>query len=72
MGFLFGLFAGLIATGICEYIAYKIKKPSGTFVIDFRDPEKDVCRLELDESIDDFFLYIDITLRVKTFDFSQQ
>lgn len=72
MEFLFGLFAGLIGVGICEYIAYKIKKPSGTFIIDFRDPEKDVCRLELDESIDDIYVKKEITLRVKTFDFSQQ
>lgn len=72
MEFLFGLFAGLIGVGICEYIAYTIKKPSGTFIIDFRDPEKDVCRLELDESIDDIYLKKEISLRVKTFDFSQQ
>lgn len=72
MEFLFGLFAGLIATGICEYIAYKLKKPSGTFIIDFRDPEKDICRLELDESIDEIYEKKEITLRVQTFDFSQQ
>ena len=28
MEFLFGLFAGLIGVGICEYIAYTRKKPS--------------------------------------------
>ena len=65
MEFLFGLFAGLIAVGICEYIAYKIKKPSGTFVIDFRDPEKDVCRLELDESIDEIYTKKQIILKIK-------
>ena len=46
-------------------------KPSGTFVIDVSDPMKDVCRFEMDESLDSIYSKKQIILNVKTFgDFS--
>ena len=71
MEFLIGLFVGLLFCYLCDWIADKNKRPSGTFIIDFRDPEKDVCKLELEESLDDIYEKSEITLRVKTFDISQ-
>lgn len=68
MEFLIGIFVGAFLYWVfCER-----KKPSGTFVIDFTDPKKDVCRLELDEDINDIYGKKYIMLNVKTFDDSQQ
>lgn len=47
-------------------------KPSGSFVIDFSDPMKDVCRLELDESLDSVYTKKEIVLTVKTFNDTQK
>ena len=66
MEFLIGLFAGLIGVGLCEFVIYKLKRPAGTFIIDFSDPMKDICRLELDESIDEIYTKKQITLKIKT------
>lgn len=70
MEFLIGLFVGLLFCYLFDWITDKNKRPSGTFIIDFRDPEKDVCKLELEESLDDIYEKREITLRVKTFDIS--
>lgn len=66
MEFLIGLFAGIIGVGLCEFIIYKRKRSAGTFIIDFSDPMKDICRLELDESIDEIYTKKQITLKIKT------
>ena len=66
MEFLIGLFAGIIGVGLCEFIIHKRKRPAGTFIIDFSDPMKDICRLELDESIDEIYTKKQITLKIKT------
>lgn len=68
MEFLIGIFVGFISCGILVYIAFRLvrKKSSGTFIIDFSDPMKDVCRLELDESIDSIYEKKRIVLNIKT------
>lgn len=71
MEFLIGLIFGLVLMFLFDYVTTGRKKPSGTFIIDFRDPEKDVCKLELEESIEDIYDKAEITLRVKTFESSQ-
>ena len=43
-------------------------KPSGTFVIDVSDPMKDICRFEMDESLESIYLKKQIILNVKTYD----
>lgn len=70
MGFLIGLVAG----GVLSYIFFRFfkKKPSGSFVIDFSDPMKDVCTLELDENINAIYKKKQIVLRVITRNISQQ
>ena len=63
MEFLIGLFVG----GLLYWLFFDHKKPSGTFIMDFSDPNKDVCRLELDEDINDIYTKKKIILNVKTF-----
>ena len=65
--FVIGIFVG----GLMFWLFFDRKKPikpSGTFVIDFLDPVKDVCRIELDESIDNIYTKKEIVLRVKTYE----
>ena len=64
MEFLIGIFVGLL---LCYAFGTR-KKTSGTFVIDFTDPVKDVCRLELEEDINDIYMRKQIILKVKTFE----
>lgn len=66
MEFLIGIFVG----GLMYWLIFERKKPSGTFVIDFSDSKKDVCRLELDEDINDIWFKKYIILKVKTHDIS--
>ena len=68
MEFLIGIFVGFISCGILVCIAFRLdrKKSSGTFIIDFSDPMKDICRLELSESIDSIYEKKEIKLDIKT------
>lgn len=69
MEFVIGLFVG----GLLFWLFFERKKPSGRFVMDFSDPVKDVCRLELDESLDDIWSKKKIVLKVVTIeDLSQE
>ncbi len=68
MEFLIGIFVG----GLLFWLFVDRKKPSGTFVIDFSDVAKDVCRLELDEHLDDIYGKKSILLRVRTIAFQSQ
>ena len=63
MEFLIGIFVG----ALLFYVFGERKKPSGTFVIDVSDPMKDVCRLELDENLNQIWSKKQIILKVKTF-----
>lgn len=65
MEFVVGIFVGLIL----YYVFGERKKPSGTFYIDCSDPDKDICRLELDENLNVIFEKKRIILNVKTRDF---
>lgn len=63
MEFAIGIIVGLLL----YFVFGERKKPSGTFFIDFTDPDKDVCRLELSENLNDIYTKKQITLNVKTF-----
>lgn len=68
MEYLFVLFVGILLGGLITYFAItKMIKPSGTFVIDLSDPMKDVCRFEMDESLDSIYSKKYIVLNVKTY-----
>lgn len=64
MEFIVGIWVGLLLF----YIFGVRKKPSGTFVIDLRDPEKDVCRLEMDDSLNDIYSKKQIILNVRVYE----
>lgn len=72
MEFLYVLI-GVIAGMITGYFRFGRTKPSGTFVIDVSDPMKDICRLELAESLDSMFYKKTIVLNIETHgDISQE
>lgn len=62
-----GLIVGLVIGVSIGYISNKRVKPSGTFVIDVSDPMKDICRFEMDESLDAIYSKKQIMLNVKTY-----
>lgn len=62
MEFLIGIFVG----ALLYWVFAERKKAVGSFIIDFSDPMKDVCRLELDEDINVIYTMKNITLNVKT------
>lgn len=72
MDFLIGILIGLCVGVLCSYIFVKIKKskrkPSGVFVMDFSDPLKDVCRLELSEDLNSIYTKKSIILNIQTVD----
>ena len=72
MDFLIGILIGLYVGVLCSYIFVKIKKskrkPSGRFVMDFSDPTKDICRLELDEDLNSIYTKKSIVLEIVAID----
>ena len=67
------VFIGVIVGMITGYFRFGRTTPSGTFVIDVSDPMKDICRLELGESLDSMFYKKTIVLNIETHgDISQE
>lgn len=67
MEFVIGIFVG----GLLYWVFFERKKPSGTFVIDMSDANKDVCRLELDENLNSIYSKKSILLKIKALGNSQ-
>ena len=74
MEFVIGIIVGFLigATSFKLYTDKKNKKVSGSFIMDFTDPTKDICRLELEESLDSIYSKKRISLNVITHENSQQ
>ena len=74
MEFVIGIIIGFLigATSFKLYTDKKNKKVSGSFIMDFTDPMKDICRLELEESLDSIYSKKRISLNVITHENSQQ
>lgn len=74
MEFVIGVIVGFLigATSFKLYTDKKNKKVSGSFIMDFTDPMKDICRLELEESLDRIYSKKRISLNVITHENSQQ
>lgn len=66
MEFLIGLIVGAVFSGLVFYLISKRRKPSGSFILDFSDPMKDVCRLDLEESLESIYKKKRIILRIET------
>ena len=68
MGYLVCIVIGMIVGGGITYVTIISElKPSGTFVIDVSDPMKDICRFEMDESLDSIYSKKQILLNVRTY-----
>lgn len=63
MEFVVGIVVGLLL----YYVFGSRKKPSGTFVMDLTNPEKDVCRLEMDDNLNDIYSKKQIILNVRVY-----
>lgn len=74
MEFVIGVIIGFLigATSFKLYTDKKNKRVSGSFIMDFTDPMKDICRLELEESLDSIYSKKRISLNVITHENSQQ
>lgn len=68
LDFVIGIIVGIVAGIILHCMFGKRKKPSGTFVIDLTDPTKDVCRIELDDSLNDIYSKRQMILNVKVYE----
>lgn len=68
MEFLIGIFVG----GLLYWIFAERKKASGTFVIDLTDPIKDICRFEMDDSLDEIYSKKQIVLNVRVYENNSQ
>lgn len=64
MEFAVGIVVGLLL----YYVFGSRKKPSGTFVMDLTSPEKDVCRLEMDDNLNDIYSKKQIILNVRVYE----
>ena len=62
VSFVIGIFVGALLL----YIFLERKKPSGSFTIDFSDPAKDICRLDLEDDLNDIWTKKYIVLKVVT------
>lgn len=56
---------GILVGALLYYVFVDRKKTSGRFIIDFSDPMKDVCRLELDGGLNEIYSKKQIVLDVK-------
>ena len=68
VSFVIGIFIG----ALLFYIFVERKKPSGSFTIDFSDPAKDICRLDLEDDLNDIWEKKYIVLKVVTRDANSQ
>ena len=56
-----------VVLGVIVTLMFGNKKSSGRFVMDFTDPVKDVCRLELDEDLNSIYAKKKIYLTIVTY-----
>ena len=63
---------GILVGGLLYWLLFDHKKATGTFVIDFRDPMKDVCRIELGENLNQICRKKRIMFNVKYYEDNSQ
>ena len=67
-----GILIGMVIGVAIHRITVSRKRSSGTFVMDFTDPMKDVFRIELDDDVNVLYSKKRITLRVKVHEVHSQ
>lgn len=68
MEFILGLIIGVVV--MCFF--NRPQEPSGTFVMDFSNPDDEFCKLVMDEDLNSIYTKKRITLRVDAKDFDSQ
>ena len=72
MGLIIAYILGCLNAVLFVYIYRKTRKPSGTFVMDFSNPEEEFCKLVMDEDLNSIYMKKEIMLRVDAKDFDSQ
>ena len=66
------LIIGLSAGILLGWFIASHRKPSGTFIIDFSDIDKDLCTLELDKTLNELYSKKGMFVRIKTIPYNSQ
>ena len=66
------LVIGIGIGGLLYYVLFDRDKAAGTFILDMTDPTKDICRLDLEESLNTIYSKKYIWLRVKVYEDNSQ
>ena len=70
MGLIIAYILGCLNAVLFTYIHNKMRKPSGTFIMDFSNPEEEFCKLVMDEDLNSIYTKKEITLRIDAKDFN--
>lgn len=68
MEFILGLIVGVVIM----HFYRRPPQPSGTFVMDFSNPDEEFCKLVMDEDLNSIYTKKSIILRVDAKDFNSQ
>lgn len=71
MDFVIGLIVGVIL-GVWGYALTHKRIPSGTFIMDFSNPDEEFCKLVMDEDLNSIYTKKEIILRIDAKDFNSQ
>ena len=63
---------GIVIGGLLYYVLFDRDKAAGTFILDMTDPTKDICKLDLTESLNTVYSRKYIWLRVKVYEDNSQ
>lgn len=70
MEFIVGIIVGMF--GMHMYYQSRKPSPSGTFVMDFSNPDEEFCKLVMDEDLNSIYTKKEIILRIEAKDFNSQ
>lgn len=70
MGLIIAYLLGCLNAVLFVYLYNKMRKPSGTFIMDFSNPEDEFCRLVMDEDLNSIYTKKEIILRIEAKDFN--
>ena len=70
MNYILLFLLGVLVGAIAMLIVKKFEKTAGTFVMDFSDPLKDICRLELSEDLNVIYTKKRISLKIEAHEYN--
>lgn len=72
MEFIIGVIVGAILGAWGYVLTHKKPVPSGTFIMDFSNPDEEFCKLVMDEDLNSIYTKKEIILRIDAKDFDSQ